>query len=89
MGIFSKKSTAVATGAACASAACAIGVTEALPESMKLTKVMKDFDWGGVPVAPLDINNGIKLLPEQTAQEAIKKHTGAHGSICFVVRRPG
>ena len=89
MGIFSKKTKAVATGAVCASAACAIGITEAIPESMKLTKVMKDFTWGEVPLAPVDFNIGVQLLAEQNARDVIQKHTGTHGSIAFVVRRPG
>jgi len=89
MGIFSKKSTAVATGAVCASAACAVGIAEAMPESMKLTKVMKDFQWNEVPLAPIDFNVGVQLMGEQNAQDVIKKHTGTHGSIAFVVRRPG
>jgi len=89
MRIFSKKSTAVATGVFCASAAGAIGITEAVPESMKLTKVMKDFNWKEVPLVPIDFNIGIQLLPEENAQDVIDKNTGTYGSIAFVVRRPG
>ncbi|CAJ1944291.1 unnamed protein product [Cylindrotheca closterium] len=88
MGILSKKSKAAATGAVCASAACAVGAT-VVPESMKLTSVMKGFHWNEVPLTPVDFNVGIQLLAEQKANEVIQKHTGPHGSIAFVVRRPG
>lgn len=82
-----KKGAAIA-GAVCASAACLVGAV-AVPESMQLTKVMRGFNWNNVPLAPIDFNIGIQELPQKSAQEVIKKHTSQHGSIAFVVRRPG
>lgn len=88
MGVFTKKSKGAIATVACAGAACALNI-DAIPESMKLTKVMKSFDWTKVPVAPIDFAVGIQELPEMTADEAIKRHLGPSGSIAFVVRRPG
>lgn len=90
MGILSRKSKGALATVVCAGAACTVGgAASIVPETMKLTRTMKTFKWTNVPLVPIDFNVGIQEASQVAANEAIQKHTGANGSIAFVVRRPG
>lgn len=70
-------------------AAVAMAVS-GVPERMFLTNSMKTAKFGGAKLVPLSIKDQTVSEAESlTAGEVIKSHTGKHGSICFVVRRPG
>jgi len=61
-----------------------------VPERMLLTSTMRSTNIGTAKLIPLSINDVTVTEAESvTAGEAIKTHIGKHGSICFVVRRPG
>jgi len=70
-------------------AAVAMAVS-GVPERMFLTNSMKTAKFSGAKLVPLSIKDQTVSEAESlTAGEVIKSHTGKHGSICFVVRRPG
>jgi len=69
--------------------AAAIAVS-GVPERMLLTKNMKATKIGTAKLTSLVFKD--QTVAESdilTVGEAVKSHTGKHGSICFVVRRPG
>jgi hypothetical protein len=85
-----------------AASAMAISMT-VVPERMLLTSSMKATDIASAKLIALDIGKipgkiGEDDTPEtevvviegetQSLRRVVKSHTGKHGSICFVVRRP-
>jgi len=61
----------------------------AVPQTMELRPAMKTkFDKVPLFALNLDDDEEIKETPI-TGKDAILKHTENHGSVCFVVRRPG
>lgn len=85
--------TAVAASvAAAAKAAAAPGVGIIVPESMQLRDATKEADFQKCSLIPLDIkaeSHEVKESAALTSGDVLKRFTGKHGSICFVVRRPG
>lgn len=70
-------------------AAVAMAVT-GVPERMLLTKSMRAAKLQPATLVSLGFNDqSVAETDVVTAGEAIKSHMGKHGSICFVVRRPG
>lgn len=64
----------------------------ASPFSMSLTAAMKDASnhLSNAILIALNINKGaVTEAAKAPAGSIIEKHTGKHGSLCFVVRRPG
>lgn len=51
-----------------------------------LTKI--NVDTNAIGIDP-DLTSNVSTGESLSAEEVIKKHTGKHGSVCFVVRRPG
>jgi len=69
--------------------AAAIAVS-GVPERMLLTKTMKATKIGTSKLTSLTFKDQTVAESDVlTVGEAVKSHTGKHGSICFVVRRPG
>lgn len=63
-----------------------------IPERMLLSASMRAAEISKGLLISLSINGEKKQVIESDAahsSEIIKSHTGKHGSICFVVRRPG
>jgi len=64
--------------------------TAKVPEQMHLTNTMKATKIDTVKLTSLTFNNqAVTVSDVSTVGKAVKSHTGEHGSICFVVRRPG
>jgi phosphohistidine phosphatase SixA len=64
----------------------------AVPERMLLSASMRAASISRGLLVALNINVEDKTVNEvdvSTVNEVIKKHTDTHGSVCFVVRRPG
>lgn len=63
-----------------------IGVPDRMIPSQSILKA----DFGKASLIPLDIAlSSVKESDALTGSDAIKSHTGKHGAVCFVVRRPG
>lgn len=63
-----------------------------VPERMMLSPSMRSADLTTSPLIPLDIDvksTSVEELSPVVSSEVLKKHAGKHGSVCFVVRRPG
>jgi hypothetical protein len=63
-----------------------------LPESMKSTEQMDLLS--EAVLYPIDINVDTRAVEEKlgeklTLSNAVKQHSKAAGTVCFVVRRPG
>mmetsp|Transcript_21684 Transcript_21684/g.30399 ORF Transcript_21684/g.30399 Transcript_21684/m.30399 type:complete len:85 (+) Transcript_21684:19-273(+) len=74
-----------------ATAAAAVALAS-VPERMFLSSSMKTAKLGQAALVSLSFDKESKSVKENTVitgEEAIKKHTGKFGSVCFVVRRPG
>lgn len=64
----------------------------AYPSSMSLTAAMKDASrhLSTAILIALNINkNDVVEASKAPAGSVLERHTGVHGSLCFVVRRPG
>jgi hypothetical protein len=62
----------------------------AVPEKMLLSASMKAAEIGkGVLIALSMSKESVSETNVFSVDEVIKSHTKAHGSVCFVVRRPG
>lgn len=65
-----------------------------VPERMALSPAMRSTDLNAAVLTPIRIDADSKtvtLLNDTvtTGAQALDAHTGRHGSLCFVVRRPG
>mmetsp|Transcript_22496 Transcript_22496/g.32920 ORF Transcript_22496/g.32920 Transcript_22496/m.32920 type:complete len:95 (+) Transcript_22496:38-322(+) len=64
----------------------------AVPERMLLNASMRAADIGKAMLTALQFDTTAIIVDDQdtsAASKVIQSHTGKHGSICFVVRRPG
>lgn len=63
-----------------------------VPQRMLLSPSMASADLSDTRLIPLQIDGEHKTVDEtevMKASEVLAKHSGRHGSLCFVVRRPG
>mmetsp|Transcript_11115 Transcript_11115/g.15609 ORF Transcript_11115/g.15609 Transcript_11115/m.15609 type:complete len:96 (+) Transcript_11115:72-359(+) len=91
----SAKKAVQAAAVATAAVAVAVGAASectAVPESWKLSEAMKNTDFTTAKMIPVDLKFGqVKEEPDNMidAVQLAKKHAGTHGSLGFIVRRPG
>ncbi|CAB9500565.1 family with sequence similarity 213, member [Seminavis robusta] len=82
--------TAIAASVDAASkAASEPGVAFVVPESMYLKDATKEADFASFPLIPVTVNKETQAVTESSSrltEEIIKEHTGALGSICYVVQ---
>mmetsp|Transcript_39992 Transcript_39992/g.48752 ORF Transcript_39992/g.48752 Transcript_39992/m.48752 type:complete len:92 (+) Transcript_39992:144-419(+) len=67
-------------------------VIPGVPDRMLLSSSMKDADLDNIKLIKLAIDKDKKTVHETDlllSREAIAQHKSKHGSLCFVVRRPG
>mmetsp|Transcript_10358 Transcript_10358/g.14618 ORF Transcript_10358/g.14618 Transcript_10358/m.14618 type:complete len:96 (-) Transcript_10358:619-906(-) len=85
------KGAAVATMAVAAAVSAASECT-VVPESWKLSETMKSADFTAAKMIPIDLKFGqVKEEPENMidAVQVARNHANKHGSLGFIVRRPG
>lgn len=83
---------AASVAAAAAKAAASDPAVKIVTEALLLKDSMKEANFQQFPLFPLSINVETKQVMELASKlsgEVIKGHTETHGSICYVVRRPG